>query len=113
MPAGGNRCMASCQASFRRPDAALYYVCKFVVMETRMKPEDVMELQPPKLNVLESLFVPAVLAGLGTTTSAIWKPRFFGFGAFLGLLSQTSLAVFRFRRRGAPSATPSSSGALG
>ncbi len=53
-------------------------------------------------------------AGLGTTTSAIWKPRFFGFGAFLGLESHTSRAVLRFLRRGASagSAAPSSAEAV-
>ena len=32
-----------------------------------MKPQDVIELQEPKLTPLEATFVPAVLAGLGTT----------------------------------------------
>jgi NADH-quinone oxidoreductase subunit I len=32
-----------------------------------MKPEDVVELQEPKLSSFESMFVPAVLTGLGTT----------------------------------------------
>jgi NADH-quinone oxidoreductase subunit I len=32
-----------------------------------MKPHDVIELQEPKLTALEAMFVPAVLAGLGTT----------------------------------------------
>jgi len=38
-----------------------------------MKTEDVMELQEPRLNTLESLFVPAVLAGLGTTITHLVK----------------------------------------
>jgi len=32
-----------------------------------MKPEDVIELHEPKLNSFEAMFVPAILAGLGTT----------------------------------------------
>ena len=32
-----------------------------------MKPEDVLELTPPKLGPLENMFLPAVLVGLGTT----------------------------------------------
>ena len=32
-----------------------------------MKPQDILELHEPKLTAFESMFVPAVLAGLGTT----------------------------------------------
>ncbi len=32
-----------------------------------MKPEDIVELKEPKLSSMESLFLPAVLSGLGTT----------------------------------------------
>ena len=32
-----------------------------------MKPEDIMELKEPKLSSFESMFIPAILSGLGTT----------------------------------------------
>jgi NADH-quinone oxidoreductase subunit I len=32
-----------------------------------MKPDDIMELHEPKLSSMEAMFIPAVLAGLGTT----------------------------------------------
>lgn len=38
-----------------------------------MKPEDIIELQPPKLGPMENIFVPAILAGLGTTIMHLFK----------------------------------------
>ena len=38
-----------------------------------MKREDVVELQAPKLSSYESLFIPAVLAGLGTTMRHMFR----------------------------------------
>jgi len=38
-----------------------------------MKPEDIVELQEPKLSSVERMFVPAVLAGLGTTLRHIGR----------------------------------------
>ncbi|HTV49043.1 MAG TPA: NADH-quinone oxidoreductase subunit I [Phycisphaerae bacterium] len=38
-----------------------------------MKPEDILELQPPKLTAAENAFIPAVLGGLGTTITHMFQ----------------------------------------
>lgn len=38
-----------------------------------MKPQDVIELQPPQLSSVENTFLPAVLSGLGTTIGHLVK----------------------------------------
>jgi NADH-quinone oxidoreductase subunit I len=41
-----------------------------------MKPEDVLELTPPKLTSAENMYLPAVLVGLGTTLRHLGKSLF-------------------------------------
>jgi len=43
-----------------------------------MKPQDVLELSPPKLTAAESMFLPAILVGLGTTMRHLTKSLFQG-----------------------------------